>query len=176
MVLSICLCLANYTHLGFLACSHMEGDVQGVFFFNFTCRVKNSVWRAQWCSFSSAVKGTSAGSLGFSGSSWWGWEEKEGAIREMKKRTVRFFTSYSWMVCCSLGGCWRAGELFQNVWSFHRDSIYAMTLCLGFWCAWCDCHCDVARENIFFIMHYVCSWQNSVCLRWNYSFSGVLIR
>lgn len=60
------------------------------------------------------MNGTSVGSLGFSDSACWGWEEKEGGIREMVKKTVRFFTSYSDVVCCSLGGCWRAGDLLAK--------------------------------------------------------------
>lgn len=39
--LSICPCLANSIHLGFSACSHIE--MCGVYFFNFTCRVKDRV-------------------------------------------------------------------------------------------------------------------------------------
>lgn len=126
VALSICLCLANSTHLGFLACSHIEKCGVGFFcfFFNFTCRMKNRLWNAQRCSFSPAVQGTFAGSLGFSGSAWLGWEEREGDSKrdgEENSRVLYFFCNFG-MVCCSLGGCWKAGELLAKCVIFPERS------------------------------------------------------
>lgn len=147
------------------------GDVWGVFVLNLTCRVKNKIWRAQWCSFSSAVQGTSAGSLGFSGSAWWGWEEQEGNTREMK-RIVRFCTSYSGMVCCTLGDCWRAGEfcikcvIFSERQHLFNDFLLRFLMCLMWLSLW-----HGQGKHPFY--NALCLYTTELfCLRWNYFFSG----
>lgn len=60
------------------------------------------------------MQGTFTGFLCFSDSVWWGWEEKEGDIKRDGKRIVRLCTFYSGMVCCSLGDCWKDGELLAK--------------------------------------------------------------
>lgn len=137
VALSICLCLANSTHLGFLACSHIENSGVLLFFVFFFIspagwktgfEMLSGVLSTQQCKEPLQDPWVSQAQLG--------WDGKRGkeTARELVKRIVMFCTSFVTLV--GSAAVWavvgRLESFLQSVWSFQRDSIYLMTFCLGF--------------------------------------------